>query len=401
MKELSNDILIKLASEIAGIEKKERENLPYNANIIEDIKIKENAHSRILTTLLNYAGHDHSFPVYQIFIDLLKKKCCSIKDITIHNPNITAEKERIDILIDESHESPSYSIIIENKVCWADDQFEQIERYIKKVQGHNVPNESIFVIYLTKYGNKKVSDKSLTQKAKDILDYDDKKLCRFIELNYKDDLLPMFISSANQIDRDKEPLLHSSLIQYVDYWKGKFSMRNGEKKIAQKIAKYMADKLNVNSIQDCLKIADNLESLQNALDKKRNELMKQVLNEKVVEPLKKYLGKDYEFDLLENCIRITPIRWTVAYIYIGTSSDNTIIIGVYGRKISNVASASLESVDYEKDIWCKGEQGYNKDVVSSNIYSSEFWDLVDNGKILKVLKKDIKELITLLEGKRL
>ena len=96
MKELSNDILIKLASEIASIEKEEREKLPYNANIIEDIKIKENAHSRILTTLLNYAGHDHSFPVYQTFVDLLKKKCCSFRNITIHNPNITAEKERID-----------------------------------------------------------------------------------------------------------------------------------------------------------------------------------------------------------------------------------------------------------------------------------------------------------------
>ena len=154
MKELSNDILIKLASEIASIENEERAKLPYNANIIdnEGIRIDENAHSRILTKLLNYAGHDHSFPVYQIFIDLLKKKCCSVRDIIIHNPKITSEKERIDILIDES---PTYSIIIENKVCWADDQFEQIERYIKKVQGHNVPNESIFVIYLTKYGNKK------------------------------------------------------------------------------------------------------------------------------------------------------------------------------------------------------------------------------------------------------
>ena len=57
MKELSNDILIKLASEIANIEKEEREKLPYNANIIDDIRIDENAHSRILATLLKYAIH--------------------------------------------------------------------------------------------------------------------------------------------------------------------------------------------------------------------------------------------------------------------------------------------------------------------------------------------------------
>ncbi len=400
MKELSYDILIKLASEIASIEKKERENLPYNANIIEDIKIKENAHSRILTTLLNYAGHDHSFPVYQIFIDLLKKKCCSIKNITIHNPNITAEKERIDILIDESHESPSYSIIIENKVCWADDQFEQIERYIKKVQGHNVPNESIFVIYLTKYGNKKVSDKSLTQKAKGILDYDDKKLCRFIELNYKDDLLPMFISSANQIDRDKEPLLYSSLIQYADYWKGKFSMRNGEKKIAQKIAKYMADKLNVNSIQNCLKISDNLESLQNALDEKQNELMKQVLNEKVVEPLKKCLGDGYQFELSE-FFNITPPTWKHAYICLFKDDSRDLFIGVYGSAFTCTTTNALQSAGYEEDIVDKKEKGYFKSVSDANLDTPEFWDLVDNGKFLKELKKCIKDIISLLDGKRL
>lgn len=400
MKELSNDILIKLVSEIASKEKEERAKLPYNANIIdnEGIRIDENAHSRILAKLLNYAGHDHSFPIYQTFLDLLKNKCYSVRNIIIHNPNIKPEKERIDILIDES---PTYSIIIENKVCWAIDQPEQIERYIKKVQSHKVPNEDIFVVYLTWNGCKKVKDISLTEKAKDILNYDDNKLCRFIELNYKDDLLPMFELAATQIDRDKEPLLYSSLLQYTDYWMGQFDMRIGEQEIKQKTAKYMADELNVNSVQDCLKISNEWDKFQKALEEKQDELMKQTLNKKVVDPLKKYLGKDYEFELLENCIRITPIGWTVAYIYLGTSSDDTVIIGVYGRKISNIASASLESVDYEKDIWCKGEQGYNKDVVSSNINSSEFWDSVDNGKFLKTIKKYVNEIIKVLEGRNL
>ena len=398
MKELSNDILIKLASEIASIEKEEREKLPYNANIIEDIKIKENAHSRILTTLLNYAGHDHNFPVYQTFVDLLKKKCCSFRNITIHNPNITAEKERIDILIEDK--SPSYSIIIENKVCWADDQSEQIERYIKKVQGHNVSNENIFVIYLTKYGNKKVSDKSLTQKAKDILDYEDKKLCRFIELNYKEDLLPMFISLANQINRDKEPLLYSSLIQYADYWKGNFSMRDGEKKIAQKTANYMADKLNVNSVQECLKISDDLESLQNALDEKQNKLMKQMLNEKVVEPLKKCLGDGYQFELSE-FFNITPPAWKHAYICLYKDNNRDLFIGVYGSVFSCTTTNILQNAGYEEDIVDKKEKGYFKSVSEANLDTPEFWDIVDNGKFLKELKKCIKDIISLLEGKRL
>lgn len=399
MKELSYDILIKLVSEIASKEKEERAKLPYNANIIdnEGIRIDENAHSRILAKLLNYAGHDHSFPIYQTFLDLLKNKCYSVRNIIIHNPNIKPEKERIDILIDES---PTYSIIIENKVCWAVDQPEQIERYIKKIQSHKVPNEGIFVVYLTWNGCKKVKDISLTEKAKNILNYDDNKLCRFIELNYKDDLLPMFELAATQIDRDKEPLLYSSLIQYADYWKGKFLMRDDEKKIPQKIAKYMANELNVNSVQDCLKISNEWDSFQNALDEKQNELMKQVLVEKVVKPLKKCLGNDYKYELSEY-FNITPANWKHAYICLYRDSKKDLFIGVYGSEFTRITANALQNAGYEEDVVDKNERGYCKRVGETNMDTPDFWDLVDNGKVLRKIKGYIKEILTALEGKRL
>ena len=393
MKKISYDILINLASEIANIEKEEKAKLPHKANIIDNIHICENAHSRILTTLLNYAGHDHSFPIYQTFIDLLKKKCGSVRNIIIHNPNITAEKERIDILIDES---PTYSIIIENKVCWAVDQPKQIENYIKKIQNHNVSQENIFVVYLTENDDKKVSNLSLTTRAKKLLNYGDEKLCRFIELNYKDDLLPMFTSLTKQIDRDKESLLHSSLVQYADYWKGRFLMRDGEQEIKQTITKYMADKLKINNAQECFKISDELQKLQFALNEKKEELMKQVLKEKVMEPIKKYLGKKYEYELpKENRFRIIPSTWNHAYIGI-EYDDYSFIIGVYGDQLSDIVVRSLESKEYERD-----KKGYNKYVIDEAFCSTRFWNLVDNGVLLKELKKDIKEIANLLEGRRL
>jgi hypothetical protein len=398
MKELSNDILIKLASEIASIEKEEREKLPYNANIIDDIRILENAHSRILATLLKYAGYDKSYPVYHEFIELLKRKCCAIRSIKINNPKITVNKEFIDILIDES---PMYSIIIENKVHWADDQPEQIERYIDIVKAKKTGEKNIFVIYLTKDGSKKVTDKSLTQKAKGILDYDDKKLCRFIELNYKNDLLPMFVSLVNKIDRDKEPLLHSSLVQYVDYWNGRFCMREADKKILQKTAKYMAEELNISSVQDCLKIQDELPLFQKTLNEKQCELMKQVLNEKVISSLKKCYGGDYEFIYMEEikvaAIKIIPQSWNNSYIYLGASNDDCIIIGVYGNNISKVAAKLLKAKDYKEDSW----KGYNKYVIKKYFYSLDFWELVDNGSFLKEAKKYVKEILIALEGKKL
>ena len=398
MEKLSDDILISLASEIANIEKKERAKLPYTANIIDDIRIRENAHSRILETLLNYAGHDYSFPIYHSFIELLKNKCQLIENIIIHNPKITTEKERIDILIDES---PSYSIIIENKVCWAEDQPNQIQKYIEKVQAHNVDNKNIFVIYLTRFGNKKVTDISLTAKAKKYLDYDDPKLCRYIEVDYKNDLLPMLESVVEEINIDNEPILYSSLIQYIDYWKGKFSIRDGDNKVNQITSKYMAEKLNISSVQDCIKVSAEIESLQKALVAKQNELMKQVLNEKIINPLKKSYSGEYDYELLETHLKLVPSLWKDAYIYIGTSIDNTILIGVYGSNLTNVVVDILEKLGYEEDTGCKGEKGYNKDVISNDLYSPEFWNLVDNGKFLKEIKKYIKEIITGLEGRRL
>lgn len=406
MEKLSYDILISLASEIANIEKKEREKQPYNANIIDDIRIGENAHSRILRKLLKYAGHDNSYPIYHTFIDLLKKKCRSISNITIRKPNITAEKERIDILIDES---PAYSIIIENKVCWADDQTKQIERYIKKVQAHNVNNENIFVIYLTNNGNKKVTDISLTTKAKEFLDYDDPKRCRYIEIDYKNDLLPMFKSVAEHIAIDKEPILYSSLIQYIDYWEGKFNMRDGEQIINQKTSKHMTNKLNISNVQDCLKISTELEKLNQTVNTTKDELMKKTLNEKVVIHLKKKWGDEYKFEYNKLSDRIhitmTPPCWKYSCILIGIDDDG-IFIGVYGEKISTVVAKKLENLNpkYQKEEI--GEDGYNEGyykyfIEKENWETPEFWELVDNGKILKELKNNIKEIITTLEGKKM
>lgn len=397
MKELSKDILIKLASEIASKEKEERAKLPYNANIIDDIRILENAHSRILATLLKYAGYDKSYPVYHEFIELLKRKCCAIRSINIKNPKITVNKDFIDILIDES---PLYSIIIENKVHWADDQPAQLEKYIDNVRAKKTGEKDIFVIYLTIDGRKKVTDKSLTQKAKDILDYADKKLCRFIELNYKDDLLPLFVSLVNQIDRDKEPILHSSLVQYVDYWNGRFCMREADKKILQKTTKYMTEELDISSVQDCLKISEELTLLQKRLYEKQYEMMKQVLNEKIATPIKKWFGDKYEYKLAD-CFIIKSPTWKHAYICMGIGTNRYVFIGVYGNKITNIAAESLLSAEYVKDEEYKKEDGYFKDVLKEDYYSTNFWELVDNGTILKELKKYVNEIIKVLEGRNL
>ena len=87
-------------------------------------------------------------------------------DINCYNPTFVNEEGRIDLLIKEYSCPQKFAIIVENKVCGATDQYQQIQRYIEKAEGDDVDTNRIFVIYLTKDGTKDISDYSLTEKAK-------------------------------------------------------------------------------------------------------------------------------------------------------------------------------------------------------------------------------------------
>ena len=45
---------INFAEELSKIREKERQKLPYNFNLIDELHANENAHTRILLKLLNY-----------------------------------------------------------------------------------------------------------------------------------------------------------------------------------------------------------------------------------------------------------------------------------------------------------------------------------------------------------
>ena len=103
------------------------EKLPYHLNIIEELHSNENAHSRILAKLLQYKNQ-YGFVIYGSFLNYIvtRNQDKVFREITIQDPCITQEEERIDIWIRDK----KYAIIIENKIFEAGDQNEQIKRYI-------------------------------------------------------------------------------------------------------------------------------------------------------------------------------------------------------------------------------------------------------------------------------
>lgn len=138
------------------------------------------------------------------------------------------------------------AVIIENKINWAADQETQIDRYIDTVINEGIPEDKIYVVYLTDDGSKKIWDGSFSLEGKNILGYvDENKPGRFIELNYRDDIMQLLNMTLKQLPPDRENILVSAITQYNDYLEGRFRMRKSEKEYNDAMNKSLIEILNL------------------------------------------------------------------------------------------------------------------------------------------------------------
>lgn len=278
------DKLIKVAKELNELYKSKKAALPYSINVIRELHANENANSRILRGLLQYS-HNGQYPVLQSFIERLKAIADCPIDISIQNPELTNEQDnRIDLLIKEKK---SYAIIVENKIWGASDQEEQIERYIDYVIDLGIPRRSIFVVYLTLDGNKKVSDISLTDKAKKHLGYSNKNNGRFICMNFKDDIMPWLDTLMDLEETRNEPLLSSSITLYIDFLKEYFDAREEDIEIENYLEKQLMDKLQANSLKELLDTWEDVDKLQEIVSSAANKKIEGICRQKICDTLKK------------------------------------------------------------------------------------------------------------------
>jgi len=187
--------------------------LPYHINLLDEIhSVDENAHSRILARLLQQKASNGRYEVFESFIKYLKEKSASFGKISIKNPDITHEKERIDLWIKDEN----YTIIVENKINKAPDQEEQLFRYINKAE-KKYKEEQIYVIYLSPTYDEPPSEQTFG-------DYKERFQDRILILSYKDDILTWLSDKVVPIFGSKRKYLSSALEQYIDYLKGKFKI---------------------------------------------------------------------------------------------------------------------------------------------------------------------------------
>lgn len=251
----------------------ESEKLPYQINLIDELKSNENSHSRIFLKFISYKS-ENKYPFLQSFLTYLGGNYGEIKVI---DPKFSAEKDRIDVLILDN--LGKYAIIIENKINGAVDQDEQIERYVNKVKGKSYDIEQIYVLYLTeKGGSPSEKSKSLPKKLKKELNN------RYLEINFKEHILSWLENYALPFCRVKDKLLISALEQYIDYLKGLFNNREIEKELNIEMKKIIEEKLELNvnnlkKIEEINKELKDINRLSNYLLEIKNKSFIDLFNE--------------------------------------------------------------------------------------------------------------------------
>jgi hypothetical protein len=163
----------------------------------------ENAHTKILVQLLKYRVNER----YPFLESLLERWFRDINlEFDCRNLEISFNKDFIDGLIKDGQKA----VIIENKIHYARDQYNQIKRYVEGVEAYGIDLENIYVVYLTRYGDKKVSDDSCPEDLK-------KELGAFVESNYYDDIIPWLKEDVLPNCKTKDVALIASLKLYIEH----------------------------------------------------------------------------------------------------------------------------------------------------------------------------------------
>lgn len=229
-------------------------NDPYQINLLDEVhihddeegrsrkRISENAHTRILRKILSFRDHEKkNYPLLESLLNFVAEKTgvnTSWRTLTgqIQNPQAESEYEcketsgRIDLLVKEQSK---FAIIFENKINDAGDQEHQLARYIKQMVKEGFSEKQIFVLYLSSDGNEPTDQDWIDN---DGTNYYENFLNRYFNLSYRDKILPWLEETEKDIPND-QIYLKSAFNQYIDYLKGKFTLREKERISLEEILK--------------------------------------------------------------------------------------------------------------------------------------------------------------------
>ena len=254
-----------LAEGVAGTIAKNKHLVPYHLNLIDELHINENGHSRILYKLLEYRNPNGDYIFLKSLLKYISINCEAFEKICVTNPKITQELCRIDLWVRDR--AGGYAIIFENKVYNATDQEAQLARYIECTQGNGYPLDKIFVIYMPQKDDKDPVDDSWGKYKEDFAS-------RYVKFSFRNGVLPWLKSGVLPKIHDKDKFLKSAIEQYVDYLEGLFKQRESDKILNTMVENYIKEQLGLND--DPFENKQELERKIKELDDVRQYLVKMI-----------------------------------------------------------------------------------------------------------------------------
>ena len=290
---------------------KEKQKLPYHLNIIDELHINENAHSRILYKLLLYKNIEGKHEFLESLIDYIKRiaRSSNFNKIQVKEPKITQEKKRIDLWVRDK----DYALIFENKIYNAKDQGTQIARYIDETRANNYKLKDIFVIYLPQDSSKEPEPQSWKKYQR----------CfekRYINLSFREHILTWLEEDVLPQINSKDIYLRSAIRQYIDYLLGLFDIRTIHKQMNMNLQEILKKHYKLDECSTDQERIEIIEEKIQDIDDITNQLksMKQEFEEKIrkshVAKWKKHLQNNYS-------------EYFEEYVKLGWD-DNNIFIGV-------------------------------------------------------------------------
>lgn len=258
--------LFELVKEVMSVHKKEADRQPYHINVIDELHINENAHSRILARLLQYKNSASQYEILESFINFIKRKVRSsaFDRIRLKSPAITQEEQRVDLWIRDWE--TGYALIIENKIYSAPDQTSQLYRYIEATRDNGAfKDKQIYVFYLTQYGNEPNEQTWKSDETGE--DLKERFSERYMALSFNDDILPWLKVDVLPNIRQKDQYLLSAVMQYIDYLEGLFSKREINKSLNMELQKIISDRLGLEKCSNLRERYQLLQDMANDMDK--------------------------------------------------------------------------------------------------------------------------------------
>lgn len=263
--------LIDFAAFFMEQKEKERLALPYHINIIDELHINENGHSRILLKLLQYQNEQGEYTFLHSLIHYINTHShpSSFSRIEIKRPLLTQEEARIDLWVRDWESG--YAIIFEKKACDAVDQEEQLSRYIDKTITEGFNKENIFVVYLPSYAHE--PDEQSWGNYKEEFEE------RYVNLSFRDDILAWLKDNVLPNIPSSNVYLYTAVVQYTDYLEGYFLLRTINNRMNMNLdnlisSQFELDKFNTDKervkvlqekIDDMQEVVNSMQALQGRL----------------------------------------------------------------------------------------------------------------------------------------